>query len=312
MSELINGILEDDPAPPTPSETTGIALGAGAYLIWGFMPLYWRLLGPMPTIELTTHRLFWCALVVTAATLMRGRARDILAILRDARRLGGLALSSLLITANWTLFIYSVENHRLVEAALGYYTTPLVSIALGLAFLGERLSRLRLFAIALALVAVVAQTVALGHFPWLALSLSLTFGFYGYLRKLIPVDALDGLTVETCLFLPLTAALVAWWGFSGTGLFPRFGLSRDIILIFGGVMTSVPLALFAASARRVRMTTLGFLQYLSPSITLIVATVGLGEPFTPVNAISFACIWTALIIVSAEGQISRLALRRQV
>jgi chloramphenicol-sensitive protein RarD len=293
-----------------PQEGTGILLASGAYFIWGLVPLYWQLLGGISPGEITLHRLLWCSLFGLLATAARGRFAHLLAIFRKPRLLGALAASSLLITVNWTLYMYCVMTHQLVDAALGYYLTPLVSIALGVVLLGEKISRFRVAGILLAGIAVAVEAGALGHIPWVAPGLALSFGFYGYVRKLTPVDSLDGLTVETTLFLPITFAVVALWAVQGTGAFPASTLTRDGLLIFTGPLTALPLVMFAAGARRVRLTTLGFLQYLSPSITLIVATLLLGEPFSRTNAIAFGCIWSALLLVSLEGRRLPLLSRR--
>ena len=284
-------------------ETRGIFYAGGAYAIWGFVPLYWQYLSDVAPVEVTLHRILWCSLTGLIVTLARGRIWHFISVLRTSRLMAALAASSLLISVNWTIYIYCVGAHRLIEASLGYYLTPLVSIALGVILLGEKVSPLRMAAIALATAAVVVQAFALGGFPWIAPALALTFGFYGYVRKLTPVDALEGLTIETCLLLPLTVPLVVLWAVQGTGAFPSPALSRDLMLIFTGPLTAVPLVMFAAGARRLRLTTLGFLQFLSPTITLLVATVLLGEPFTPTNVVVFACVWSALLIVSLEGRL---------
>jgi chloramphenicol-sensitive protein RarD len=160
-----------------------------------------------------------------------------------------------------------------------------------------------LAALALATAAVAVQAISLGGIPWIAPALALTFGFYGYVRKLTPVDALEGLTIETCLLLPVTIALVVFWAVKGSGAFPSANLGRDALLMFTGPLTAVPLVLFAAGARRIRLTTLGFLQFLSPTITLLVATLLLHEPFTRTNVIGFGCVWSALVLVSLEGRL---------
>jgi chloramphenicol-sensitive protein RarD len=290
-------------AKHTPDDGAGIFYAAFAYAAWGVMPLYWRLLSSVPPFELTVHRLVWCALVVAGVTFARGRAKQILAIIRQPRLFATLALTSVLISVNWTIYIYCVATHQLVEASLGYFFNPFISFALGALVLGEHMSPFRIVAMVLAAVAVTAQAIALGHIPWIAPTLALSFGLYGYFRKLAPVDALDGLTVETWVLFPITASLLIFWRSRGTGAFPSVNLSKDALLLGGGPLTAIPLTMFAAGARRIRLTTLGFLQYLSPSITLVLATVFLGEKFTHVDAIAFGCVWAALLIVGVEGRV---------
>ena len=303
MSEL-------DQAKP-PSETAGILYAGAAYSLWGLFPLYWGLLSVVPPIELSIHRMLWCALFAAAVTLARGRLRAVWRVVRTRRLIGALTLSSLLIAANWTIYIWSIAAHRLVEASLGYYINPLLSIALGVVLLGEKLSKVRWAAIALAAIAVGVQAVELGHVPWIALSLAFSFGFYGYVRKLTPVDPLDGLTIETCLLFPLTLGTVLVLAWKGTGAFPAAHFSTNALLVLAGPVTAVPLGLFAAGVRRVRMTTLGFLQYLSPSITLILATAFLGEKFTASDAATFGCVWAALLLIGLEGPLARSLARQR-
>jgi chloramphenicol-sensitive protein RarD len=284
------------------NESTGILYAGLAYAVWGVIPLYWRLLGDVPPFELTVHRILWCAVFVAGVTALRGRLDHIVDILRSPPLLATLALTSILISTNWTIFIYCVATNHLVEASLGYYLTPLLSMALGVFLFGERMSRLRLAGVALAAIAVAVKAVTFGHVPWIGLSLALSFGFYGFFRKKAPVDALDGLLIETLILSPITLALVVYWARSGSGAFPSPKLSKDALLIAGGPITAIPLAMFAAGARRIRLSTLGFLQYLSPSITLLLAIFGLHEPFDRGDAASFALIWLALGIVALEGR----------
>ncbi len=291
-------------------EPLGILYAGGTYVIWGFVPLYWALLAGVPPVETTLHRILWGALFAGGVTVARGHLRHVLRIFARPRVLAALAASSALIAANWTLYIWCVSTHQLVEASLGYYLTPLVSIAVGITLLGERVSRLRLAAIGLASAAVVVQAFELGHVSWIAPGIALSFGFYGYLRKRTAVDALDGLTIETLLLLPIALVLLGYWAMQGTGAFSAAHPGLDLLLVAAGPITAVPLVMFAAGARRIRMTTLGFLQYLSPSITLIVATTLLGETFTRVDAITFGCVWAALVLVGLEGQFVRLRARR--
>lgn len=293
------------PSSAPPAEGTGILLAGSAYAIWGVVPVYWRFLPEVPPFELTVHRVLWCALFVAGVTLWRGRLSHIFGIVRTPSVIRLLVLTSLLITLNWAIYIYCVATNQLVEASLGYYITPLLSIALGVSFFGEKLSRMRLIGLALAAVAVTMKTVTLGHIPWIAPALALSFGFYGYFRKLIPVDSLDGLLVETAILFPLTLGLVSFWAVRGTGAFPSPDWLEDVLLFGAGPITAVPLAMFAAGARRVRMSTLGFLQYIAPSITLLLATLAFGEPFTRADAVIFVCVWAALVIVAAEGRKGR-------
>jgi chloramphenicol-sensitive protein RarD len=289
-----------------PDERVGILYAGGSYVVWGFVPLYWAMLAGTSPIEITLHRILWGAVFTAAVTVLRGRARHILHTLSRPQVLGWLALSSALIAANWTIFIWCVSTHQLVESSLGYYLTPLVSIGVGLLLLGEKVSPVRLAAIALAGVAVGVQAFELGHIPWVAPALALSFGFYGYVRKRIGVDALDGLTIETMLMFPAALGLIGYWAYAGTGAFALATPVRDLLLMGGGPVTAVPLTMFAAGAVRIRMTTLGFLQYLAPSITLLVATFLMGEPFTRTDTVTFAFVWAALVLVGLEGRFARL------
>ncbi len=294
-----------------PSETVGILYAGAAFSLWGIVPLYWDYLSAVPPIELSIYRMLWCALFAAGVMIGRGRLKIVWTAMLTKKLVMPLALSSVLIAANWTIYIWSIATQQLIEASLGYFINPLLSIALGVLFLGERLSRFKLAAITLAAVAVVIQAAEVGHIPWIALGLTLSFGFYGYVRKLTPVDPLDGLTIETWLLFPLTLGAIVFWAWKGTGAFPSAHFSTNALLLGSGPITAIPLAMFAAGARRVRMSTLGFLQYLSPSITLIVATVILGEHFSMIDAATFGCVWAALVLVGLEGHITRSFARGQ-
>jgi chloramphenicol-sensitive protein RarD len=287
----------------TPNETAGIAYAGLAYVLWGFVPVYWRLLDDVPPFALTTHRVLWCAVCMAGVAAWRGRLRHVIAILATPRLLGTLALTSLLITINWSLFIYCVATNQLVEASFGYYLTPLLSMALGVIFFRERMSRVRMVGVAAAAAAVALQAIAVGHIPLLGLALAFSFGFYGYFRKKAPVDSSDGLLIETALMFPFALGLVLYWSQTVPDAFPSGGLLRNTLLVCGGPITAVPLALFTAGATRIRLTTLGFLQYLSPSITLVLATLAYHESFTHADAASFVLVWAALMIVAFEGWI---------
>ncbi len=302
--------MSDTATAQPKDDRAGILYAAGAYVLWGVVPLYWRLLHDVPPFQLTVHRVFWAAFFLCALITLRKRLLPTLALFRDGKLIATLALTSVLISINWLIYIYCVSTDQLVEASLGYYINPLISIALGVAFFGETISRLRIAAVALAAGAVVMQTVELGHFPWIAPSLALSFGFYGYFRKLTPVGALEGLSIETFLLFPFTCALVVWWAGPGNGVFPSPQWTTDLFLILGGPLTAAPLALFAAGARRIRLSTMGFLQYLAPSITLLIAVFIFGEKFTTLDAVTFGCVWAALVLVALEGRFGRLRPQR--
>ncbi len=299
----VNEITMSEVKSSSPNETAGILYAASAYALWGVLPLYWHMLGSVPPFELSYHGMVWCAVVGIALTLGLRRSADVRAALSNGRVMRALTVSSVLIAANWTIYIYAIAKYELVEASLGYYINPLLSIVLGVALLGEKLSPLRLAAIGLASVAVLFKSLSLGHFPWIAISLALTFGFYGYVRKLTPVAALDGLTIETCILLPLTVGILLFWGWQGTGAFTLGHPGTDVLLALGGPLTALPLVLFSAGARRVRLSTLGFLQYLSPTISLVIAVFVLGEPFDRTDLMAFGCVWLALVLVALDGRV---------
>jgi len=283
-------------------ETAGTLYGALAFTLWGVMPAYWRLLDGISPLQVTAHRVLWCAVFVLAVTVVRGHLPRILMAVRQPAIVGRLALTGSLITLNWSVYIYCVGTGQLVEASLGYYINPLISFALGFVFFGERMSRLRMAGVALAMAAVLAKTISVGHISWIAPTLALTFGFYGYFRKLVPIPAMDGLLVEACVLFPFALALVLWCAHTGEGAFATRNLNVDALLVGGGPLTAVPLALFAAGARRVRLSTIGFLQYLAPTITLLLAVFSFGEPFTRNDTMIFGCVWLALILVVCESR----------
>lgn len=288
---------------------SGLLFCIAAYVLWGLMPLYWHLLADIPAGKVTVHRVLWCAVTVGILVAARGRLASVIESVRDRRLLVTLFVSGLLIAFNWGIYIWAVDANELVQTSLGYYITPLVTIALGVVFLGEKMSAMRRSAVILGLVAVGLQTAAAGDFPGVAVALALAFGVYGYLRKTARIGALEGVFVEAALLFPFMAAFVGYWSATGTGALFRQGWLTDFLLIFSGPLTALPLVLFAAGARRMRLTTVGFLQYLAPTITLAVATLVFREPFTVVHAVTFACVWTALLLLALDGTPARIRTR---
>ncbi len=301
--------MSEHPQAGAPDERAGIVFAAAAYTAWGVLPIYWHALAAVSPFQITASRVLFAVFFVSLVTLARGRWSRILSILTTPKIARNLALTAGLIAVNWTVYVYAAASNQLVEASLGYYILPLLSIALGVTLFGERMSRLRLLGVVLAGIAVTVQTLAVGRLPWIALALAFSFGFYGYFRKLTPVDALDGLFIETLVLFPLVLGLFVYWAAQGTLAFQHESLLHDAMLVGAGPVTAIPLTMFAAGARRIRLSTLGFLQYLAPSITLLVATLLYGEPFKLVDGITFFCVWSALALVAAEGQMSRWRLR---
>ncbi|NDU92509.1 MAG: EamA family transporter RarD [Ferrovum sp.] len=291
--------------PSDTNERIGIVFAVAAYAIWGLLPLYWDHLSHISPIEVTAWRVMLTAVVVLALTLLRGKLGSVNGHVRNHGLLLRLAISASLIALNWTIYVYSIASHQLVEASLGYFILPLISIALGVGLLQERISRFRLAGIALMLIAVVAQVVELGRIPWVALILALSFGFYGYVRKLAPIGALEGLLIETCLLLPFAVIVLAGWAMKGGLSFFLATPAQGALLLCCGPFTALPLTLYSAGIRRIRLSTLGLLQYLSPAISLLIAVVVFAEPFPVADVISFSCVWFGLALVAGEQQLQR-------
>ncbi|WP_294090305.1 EamA family transporter RarD [Sphingomonas sp.] len=280
---------------------TGLLRAIAAYAIWGLLPLYFLPLRAVDPGEVVAARILGSVVLLLGLGVALGRTGRLRAALTTPRVLAALTASALLISINWLGYIWAVQHRHVLEASLGYFLNPLVSMVLGVAFLGERLTRLQLAAVALAVagVAVLASGAALAGL-WISLTLAISFGLYGLVRKLTPVDALEGLAVETLLLAPASAGYI-WWLAQGDRL--SFGSGGVVtgFLLAGGVVTAIPLLLFAAAARVLRLTTMGVLQYLAPSLQFAVAVLLLGERLTLAHLICFSLIWAglALYVVSA-------------
>lgn len=282
------------PAPPGASR---LALGAGigCYLIWGFVPLVFQLIGHMGVgpWELLAQRTFWAIPAAGLFVLLAGQGRQVAGVFKNPRTLAWLGFSSLLIACNWSTFIWAVSAGRLLETSLGYYITPLVNMAAGALLFRERIGTLGKVATGLAAVGVVIQGLALGHLPWISLVLAASFGAYGIVRKQVQADAQTGLFVE-CLFVGLPGlAYAIWLERQGVGHFSD--LTAAAWLIACGPITAVPLVLFSWSARRIPLSAMGFLQFISPTISFLIGLIE-GEPFTPLRAVSFGFIWAGVAV----------------
>lgn len=278
----------------------GLAYGLAAYLWWGLAPIYFKAIAAVPAVEVLAHRVVWSAVLLAGLLLLKGRVREALAAVRDRRTAGLLAVTTVLIAVNWLTFIWAVANGYLLQASLGYYVNPLLNVVLGFIILRERLRPVQWVCVALAGVGVAYFTMRLDHFPWVAVVLALSFGAYGLLRKMARVEAMAGLAVETALLAPLAAGYMAYLWTHG-GKFGHVSRSLDALLVAAGVVTTLPLLWFTHAARRLRFVTVGFLQYIAPSVQFLLAVAAFGEPFTPAHAVTFACIWAALILFSTES-----------
>ncbi|SEL50382.1 chloramphenicol-sensitive protein RarD [Pseudoxanthomonas sp. GM95] len=275
----------------------GVAATVGAFVIWGLFPLYWRLLHHVPALQIIAHRVVWSAVLVVGWLLLRTGFGWLRAIAAQPRALATLAITCVLISFNWGLYIWSVNNGHVVEASLGYFINPLVNVLLGVVVLRERLTRLQWLAVATAAAGVAWLTWQAGHAPWIAIGLAISFGAYGLLRKLVQVDAVAGLGLESLyLFLP-ALALVAWGETGHGGQFASgWGLGTDLLLILAGAVTAIPLVGFAYGVRRVPLSLVGLLQYISPTLQLLLGVLVFGEVFDQARLVGFALIWAALAV----------------
>ncbi len=280
---------------------TGALLALAAFTWWGLAPIYFKAVASVPPLEVLAHRVVWSAVLLTGVVVVRQGARVLLSEFADLKRLGFYGLTALLLSTNWLVFIWAVQSGRLLEASLGYYINPLVNVLLGVLFLRERLNRPQQLAVLLAGLAVGFQVLAYGRLPWVSLTVAFTFGFYGLLRKKAGFDPLRGLLVETLVMLPLALGYIAFLWQRGAGSFGHLGLPMDGLLILSGVVTSVPLILFLEGANRIRLSTLGVMQYVAPTLHFLLAVAVYGELFTWVQGVTFALIWSALGVYSWDA-----------
>ena len=272
-----------------------------AFTLWGLLPVYWKLLDSVPSFQILSHRTIWSLLFLLMLLLGTGRLSDVPRALRSKRNRWCLAGGSVALAANWGIYIWAVTHAHIIEASLGYYITPLVNVVLGCLVFKDRLKPLQLAAIALALIGVVIMVVRYGHFPWLALSIALSFGLYGMIRKLADVESLPGLFMETIILSPFMISFLLWQEHLGLGAFLHQGLGIDGLLLLSGVATSVPLLLFAHGARRISFITVGLLQYITPTMGFLLACLVYNEEFKPAHMLGFSCIWLALTLYTFDG-----------
>jgi chloramphenicol-sensitive protein RarD len=285
----------------------GLLYGLGAYGLWGLMPLYFKAVTQVSPFEVLAHRIVWCAVFLAGLLVLLRRWPQLLACLHNRRYLMLLGLSSFLIAVNWYAYILGASTERIVQTSLGYFMTPLVSVGLGMLFFRENLRPGQWLALSIASCGLIYLISAVREPPWIALSIASSFGLYGLVRKVTPVDSLSGLLVETLLLCPIALPMLVWGQVKGTAAFGQSSWPLSGLLMLSGLITAIPLLCFGQAARRLPLSILAFLQYIAPSIQLLLAVNLYGEPFDPTRQVCFGLIWTALAVFSLD---SLLALRR--
>lgn len=284
----------------------GIIYGIGAYALWGFFPIYWKLLQNVSALELIGHRIAWSFLMLMAVILIARQWTEFRSAL-TARTFLTYSIASLLIGGNWLMYVWAVNAGHIVETSLGYFINPLLSVLLGLIILREKLRPAQWIPIILAFAGVTYLTLTFGRLPWIALSLAFTFGFYGLVKKLAPLSSLHGLTLETgILFIPALTYMI-FVEVNGTAAFLHTGLVPDLLMVGAGVVTTIPLLMFTSAAKRVPLTTIGVLQYLAPTIQFLIGVFIYKEAFDRTRLIGFSLVWLALIIFWVENYLASRA-----
>ncbi|OLL31061.1 EamA family transporter [Burkholderia sp. SRS-W-2-2016] len=289
----------------------GIVYAFFAFVIWGLFPVYFKTLHQIPALEILAHRMAWSLVFIVAVLAVRNHWAWLRPALRDRRVLGRFVASAVLLSANWGIYIWAVNAGHIVEASLGYFINPLINVLFGFVFLHERMRPLQWCAVALATLGVVWLTWQNGAPPWISLALALTFGGYGLLRKTAKLGALEGLALETVLLFPVAIVYLLIIGMAGASHLTHAPLGLQVLLAAAGPITAVPLLLFAAAARRIPLSMLGLIQYVTPTLQLLTGVLIYSEPFSSVQAIGYGAIWVALALYSFEGLRGTLAAARQ-
>ena len=288
-------------AAETATDRRGVAAGLAAYSLWGVFPLVFHRLRSVGSFEILVHRIIWSFVLVAVVLVARRRTVWLRAALTDRRLLAQAVAASALIATNWLVYIWAVNHEHVVEAALGYYVNPLLTVALGVFVLGERLRRLQVGALGLGALAVAILTVALGRPPWIALVLATSFAGYGFIKRSIGLEPLESLALETAVLLPFAVVFLAVTEAQGNAALGHGSVARDATLVSLGAITAIPLLLFGAAARRIPLTLVGLLQYLTPSLQLACGVIVLGESLPPARLAGFVVVWAALVILGVDA-----------
>ena len=285
-----------------------VLLAVAAFGMWGLFPVYFKWLEGMPATEIMAHRIVWSLVFIVLFMWLFKRRFALRDIWQSKKLLGGLILSSLMIAINWCLYVWAVVQDQVLSTSLGYFINPIISVFLGIIFLGERLNFKQGIALILVMVAVANLIFQAGEFPWLALTLAFSFAFYGLIRKRLEIDSLNGLLFEIVILIPIALGYLIWLTHEHTLAFTSHGIGFALLVMLSGVITLLPLVLFAASLKGIKLSTVGFIQYLAPTLSFILAVFIYNEPFDQVRLVSFMLIWTALLIsFDAWRRLSRVA-----
>jgi chloramphenicol-sensitive protein RarD len=279
----------------------GIWYGIGAYVLWGFFPIYWKFLRDVFALQVIGHRIGWSFILLATYILLSGQWREFRSVAFTRKTVGIYAMAGILLSFNWLIYVWGVNAGFIVETSLGYFINPLLSVLLGVIFLRERLRPWQWAPVGLAAVGVGYLTWVYGRPPWIALSLAFTFGFYGFVKKLSPLGSLYGLTIETGIVFPAALAYLVFVDLSGAGAFLHDGLQVDLFLIGAGLVTTIPLLMFASAAKQIPLTVVGLLQYIAPTLQFLIGVLVYKEPFDFAHFIGFAIVWVALMIFAVES-----------
>jgi len=285
----------------------GILYGIGAYALWGFFPIYWKFLHNVPALQVIGHRIGWSFILLLAYIISRGQWQAFRSSAMNWRTIGIYSIAGVLLTFNWLIYVWGVNAGFIVETSLGYFINPLLSVMLGVFFLRERLRPMQWVPVGIATIGVAYLTYVYGRLPWIALSLALTFGFYGFVKKLSPLGSLYGLTLETGIVLPVALIYLIIVNLNGTGAFLHEGRFADVFLIGAGPVTTIPLLMFASAARQIPLTIVGLLQYIAPTLQFLIGVFVYKEPFDQAHLIGFSIVWVALIIFAMESYLANRA-----
>lgn len=289
----------------------GLLFAFAAYIMWGIAPLYFKALAGVDAVDILLHRVVWSFVFILLLIVGVTGFSKIKALFKTPKKLGLLAITSVIIAFNWLLFIWAVNNNHMLDASLGYYINPLLNVVLGTLFLGERLRKLQWVAVLIAFIAVMVEIISFGAIPWISLALAGSFGIYGLMRKKINIDAISGLFVETLFLLPFALVYIFIIDDHSLGLLTS-NWQMTVLIVSAGIVTTLPLLAFAAAAIRIPLSTLGFIQYIGPSLMLILAVFLYDEHFAVEKAFTFTLIWGALVVYTFDGARNNLRNRKAV